>query len=177
MIRTVRKVLSPLLKEQVLDDESLASLFCVVEQIINGRPLTAVSDDTRDIIALSPSHILTPGTPYQLPPGVFNSKDNYVRRHWRQVQYFSHVLWKRWTREYLPTLQGRHKWLDKKPNVSTGDIVLLVEETSRNHWPLARIIDVFPGDDGNVRSVRVKTQTSILDRPITKICLLEGSQQ
>lgn len=47
-IRTVRKVLNAILKEQTLDDERLSALFCEVEAIINGRPLTTVSDNPND---------------------------------------------------------------------------------------------------------------------------------
>lgn len=39
-IRTVRKVMKALMKEQPLDDEGLLTLMCEVEAIINGRPIT-----------------------------------------------------------------------------------------------------------------------------------------
>lgn len=39
-IRTVRKVLNAIIKNQTLDDERLATLFCEVESIVNDRPLT-----------------------------------------------------------------------------------------------------------------------------------------
>ena len=39
-IRTARKVLAALLKEQTLDDEGLLTLMCEVEVIVNGRPIT-----------------------------------------------------------------------------------------------------------------------------------------
>ena len=57
-IRTVRKVMKALLKEHVLDDEGLRTLMCEVESIVNGRPITKVSDDPRDCNALTPKHLL-----------------------------------------------------------------------------------------------------------------------
>ena len=39
-IRTTRKILRALLQEQITDDESLATLMCEVESILNGRPIT-----------------------------------------------------------------------------------------------------------------------------------------
>ena len=39
LIRSIRKVLSGLCKEQILTDESLATLLCEVESILNSRPL------------------------------------------------------------------------------------------------------------------------------------------
>ena len=41
-------MLNAILKEQTLDDERLSALFCEVEAITNGRPLTTVSDDPND---------------------------------------------------------------------------------------------------------------------------------
>ena len=57
-IRTVRKLLFALLKQQTLTDESLQTLLCEVESIINSRPLTKVSDDVNDLEALTPNHLL-----------------------------------------------------------------------------------------------------------------------
>lgn len=39
-IRTTRKILNALLKQQTLDDEALVTLMCEVESIINGRSIT-----------------------------------------------------------------------------------------------------------------------------------------
>ena len=38
-IHTLRKVLRALIKEQVLDEESLSTLMCKVVDIVNGRPI------------------------------------------------------------------------------------------------------------------------------------------
>ena len=57
-IRSVRKVLNIILREQTLDDERLSTLFCEVESIINGRPLTVSSDDPNDESPLTPNHLL-----------------------------------------------------------------------------------------------------------------------
>ena len=103
-IRTVRKVAGALLKEQPLDDEGLLTLMCEVESIINGRPITKVSDDPKDLEALTRHHLLLLRAGPTLPPGAFTKEDNYSRRRWRQVQYLADVFWRRWIREYLPTL-------------------------------------------------------------------------
>ena len=173
-IRTVRKVLRGLMKEQVLDEENLATLMCVVESIVNGRPLTAVSDDPKDLEALTPSHLLLLRKGPVLPPGLFTKDEVYSRRRWRQVQYLANIFWHRWTKEYLPALQNRQKWLMPKRNLAVGDIVLVTnEDAPRSVWPIARVIDTFPGKDGLVRTVQVKTRNSVLVRPISKLCLLE----
>ena len=123
-IRSVRRIRSALMKEQVVDDESLCTLFCIVESVINNRPLTTVSDDHRDQDPLTPNHLLLMRPSPELPPGEFVKQDCYVRRRWRQVQYLADIFWKRWVREYIPTLQLRQKWCNPARNIVVGDVVL-----------------------------------------------------
>lgn len=175
-ICTVRKVMNALLREQVLDDEGLATLMCEVENIVNGRPLTKVSDDPRDLEALTPNHLLLLRSGSSLPPGIFRKGDLYSRRRWRQIQYLSDVFWRRWLKEYLPSLQQRQKWSRLTRNFKAGDVVLVVDENSpRNLWLLGRILEVKPNKgDGLVRRVTLKTKSAVLERPIDKIVLLEA---
>ena len=37
------------------------------------------------------------------------------------------------------------------------------------NWNIGRIVNVYPGQDGKARNVRVKTSTGVHDRPVTKI--------
>ena len=39
-------------------------------------------------------------------------------------------------------------------------------------WPLARVIEVQPGNDGLVRVVTIKTSTGVYKRPVTKLAVL-----
>ena len=169
--------MAALVKEQTLDDEGLLTLTCEVEAIVNGRPITKVSDDPRDPEALTPNHLLLLRSGPALPPGLFTKVDSYSRRRWRQVQYLADVFWRRWTREYLPALQERKKWTSATRNFAVGDVVLVLDENlPRCSWPIGRILEVFQNrTDGLVRSVKVKTKSSVLMRPIDKIVLLEGA--
>lgn len=146
---------------------------CEAEAIINSRPITSPSSDPNDLEALTPNHLLLLKTKPSLPPGLFQKDDLYARRRWRQVQYVADLFWKRCIKEYLPELQQRQKWLHVSRNFKPGDIVLIVDETApRNSWVMGKIIQSVPDEHGLVRHIRVKTKTSELDRPITKICLL-----
>ena len=173
-IRTVRKVLSAIVKDQAMDDERLDTLFCEVESIVNGRPITPVSEDPKDPEALTPNHLLLLRGGPAAPPGVFQKHDRYLRR-WRHVQLLADHFWRRWVREYLPLLRHRQKWLEPKRNFAEGDIILVMDEaTPRRCWPLGKVIKVFPGRDGLVRSAQVQTRWTILTRPVNKLCLLEA---
>lgn len=173
-IRTVRKILNSLLKEQAVNDDCLLTIMCEVESIINGRPLTTISDDVNDVEPLTPNHLLLLKSQPNMPPGIFSKDDMYTRKRWKQVQYLVDLFWNRWTREYLSLLQERQKWLKPRRNFMTGDIVLIVDSSSpRNSWLMGRVVETFPDSSGTVRRVKIKTKTNTLERPINKLCLLE----
>ena len=76
--------------------------------------------------------------------------------------------------EYLPSLQEQQKWIKPRRDVAVGDLVLIADErVHHGQWPLGHILEVHPGRDGFVRSVKVATKSSILTRPISKLRFLE----
>ncbi|XP_035985471.1 uncharacterized protein LOC118558973 isoform X4 [Fundulus heteroclitus] len=173
LIRSIRSILVSVLKEQVLDDEGLQTVFCEVEAILNDRPITKVSDDSNDLEALTPNHLLLMKNKPVLPPGLFNQKDLYVRKRWKQVQYMAELFWKRWLSEYLPLMQERQKWTRTKRCLIPGDIVLIADSTApRGSWMMAKVLTVNQDGQGLVRSVQLQTKTSLLERPVTKLLLL-----
>ena len=140
----------------------------------NSRPLTPVSNDPKDLEPLTPNHLLLLRANPNVPPGVFAKEDIYCKRRWRQVQYMSGIFWKRWLKEYLPTLQVRQKWCNPRRSFTVNDLVLVMDESvHRGKQPLARVVQVHRGRDGFVRSAEVRTNTSTLVRPISKLCFLE----
>ncbi|XP_071832390.1 uncharacterized protein [Apostichopus japonicus] len=176
-IRTVRKVLSGILSEQYLrttqSDEQLHTFLCEVETIINSRPLTKVSDNPNDLDVITPNHLLLLKAPVDMPLGKFDEKDVYARRRWRQMQYLADLFWKRWTKEYLPTLQRRQKWLQPERCTEVGDVVMIVDDQSpRNSWLMGVVIEAYKDKGGLVRSAKIKTKTATLVRPVVKLCLL-----
>ncbi|XP_068246537.1 uncharacterized protein [Palaemon carinicauda] len=177
-IRTVRKVLSALVKEfgERLNDESLQTLLCKVESIINSRPLTTVSDSVDDLEPLIPNHLLIPKSYVIPPPGLFQKDDVYMRRRWRCVQYLTNLFWSRFRKEYLSTLQTRQKWNEPRRNLIVRYVVLVKSDIEpRNHWPMGRVIEVYPDDKGTIRSAKIKILSSVIVRPIQELLLfVEG---
>ncbi|XP_062422203.1 uncharacterized protein LOC119220568 [Pungitius pungitius] len=173
LIRSVKSVLTSVLRQQILDDEGLQTIFCEVEAILNDRPITRVSDDPDDLEALTPNHLLILKGKPVMPPGLFDKADLYVRKRWKQIQYMAELFWKRWILEYLPMLQERQKWTRPRRSLIPGDIVLVADATApRGSWMMGKVLDTRPDAKGLVRSVRLQTKTSILERPVTKLCLL-----
>ena len=171
LIRNVRKAIIASLGNQVLDDYRLLTVFCEIEYTVNSRPITKVSDDVNDCEALTPNHFLSMKT--EVNGGFENHCIYPTRKQWQVVQDIANKFWQQWSREYLGEMQKRSKWTTAQRNVQKGDLVLLYEPLQpRNRWPLARIVEVYPGHDGLVRAVDVKTARGVARRPISKICVL-----
>ncbi|GFV29029.1 hypothetical protein TNCV_1378801 [Trichonephila clavipes] len=59
--------------------------------------------------------------------------------------------------------------MEYKPDLKEDDIVLIKEEGPPGTWPMARVLQVHPGNDGLVRVATVKTQDSVFKRPVHKL--------
>lgn len=75
--------------------------------------------------------------------------------------------------ELLTKQQKRNKWAVSYKSLKVGDYVLIKGETTPpSRWLTGRVIDTFSGPDGLERSCKVQTKTGIVDRTMTKLCLL-----
>ena len=96
------------------------------------------------------------------------------KKRWQRIQELTRHFWRRWMTEWVPSLSGRKKWFKERKYLQVGDIVLLVSpENQRAQWPLARILETYPGKDGFVRSIKVEVGEKQLIRPMVKLCPLE----
>ena len=181
MIGVARRILDSMFKDlgpTQLTHDVLVTLMAEVSAIINARPLLPVSSDPEVPEILTPAMLLTQkqGVSATNAPGDLSQKDLHGR-HWRRVQYLADIFWGRWRKEYLPLLQERRIWQDRKPNIECGDLVLVRDKTvTRNEWPVGRVIRVQPSDDGcvrkaNINIVRNNTVKTFL-RPVSELVLL-----
>lgn len=173
LIRSVKTALKITLKERAPREEVLTTLLTEIEHTVNSRPLTHVSVDPECAEALTPNHFLI-GTSSNLPvPGVFDDSDMYLRKMWRAAQRLADMFWQRWIKEVLPTLIPRQKWYLENDALKVGDVVVVVDPRScRNTWPKGVVVNVYPGKDGRIRTVDIKTKTGVLTRPAARLALL-----
>ena len=145
--------------------------MCLVEQTLNARPLTAVSDDPEDLTALTPNHFLLRQENASASFMPCSERYNELRKSFKTTQAYADMIWKRWTREYLPQWNQRSKWWKEHVrNLREGELVWLVDDfVKRCECKLGRIIKIFPGNDGVVRSARVKMAHGELNRPVLKL--------
>ena len=84
-----------------------------------------LSDDGEDLSYLTPGHFLI-GAPLSSSPeeSLEFVPENRLSR-WQVVQHIAEIFWRRRAVEYLHSLQSRHKWTRKQPNLKIGELVLI----------------------------------------------------
>jgi hypothetical protein len=173
IIRSIRRVLSCVLREQNPSDETLMTTLVDVERILNNQPIVPLVTDDPENIALTPNSLLLLRSNTGL-----NSNCTILQRYraqWKQAQYLTALFWRRWTHEYLPTLQARQRWISKRRSLLIGDVVLvIVDSMPRDSWPLGVIVGSYMDNDGLVRTVDIKMKCGVIKRDIRRVCLLEG---
>ena len=171
IVRSVKTTLHALVTDRLLTDEELLSYLAEVEKVLNDRPLTKMGSDPRDNVPITPSDLLLLRGNSSCPA---IAADNPLRKRWATVQELANRFYERFTREYLPTLQGRSKWVKERPQLRVGDVVLAMDDdTKRGKWPLGLVVETVESHDGRVRSARVKTSSNVRLRPADRLVFLE----
>jgi len=139
--------------------EEASTLVTQIETILNSRPLTAIFNDSNDLSYLSPGHFLI-GTTLTSYPGVdlMEVKVNRLSR-WQLLEQIRQHFWKRWSSEYLLSLQQRDKWMaNLGPQVQVDQLVLCREDgLPPLKWVFGRVQKVIPGADKVVRTAIIRT--------------------
>ncbi len=172
IVQSAKRAVYAILNSADVTDEELHTAVAGAEKLINSRPLTYQSSNSDDIIPLTPNHFLTNQMGGDIAPTeIVDNTDYSLKKRWRRVQELNRHFWSRWMTEWLPSLQGRKKWKTEQDNLSIGDVVLVVSpDTPRGSWPLGRVTQTFPGQDGKVRVCELKVKDKLLRRPVVKLC-------
>ena len=71
-------------------------------------------------------------------------------------------FWQRWNRDVLQALVTRKAWNTEKRNVELDDLVVMADNNAiHGRWTIGRVIDVYPGTDGQVCNVKVNSPAEI----------------
>lgn len=150
--------------------EEMLTIVAEIEAILNSRPLLPTSEDPEDLNYISPAHFLIQRSLTTLPNAQGETIVDTSTR-WKRTQQILNILWKKWSSDYLQSLQQRAKWHSSTPNLKIGMLVLIKDiNTSPSMWPTARITQVFPGRDNKIRVVELQTSKGRYKRSIHCIC-------
>ncbi|TKJ32231.1 MAG: hypothetical protein CEE38_23540 [Planctomycetes bacterium B3_Pla] len=176
LIGTVKRSLRRVLGNARLDEWEMYTVLAEVQSQVNSRPLCVVSEDMNDPSPVTPNKLLFGYDTRSLPCviGADRKEDVKIGERWKHRQAVQRHFWNAWRKDYLLNLQTSQKWLDEKPNLKEGDLVLVHEKNvARSHWPMGIVDSIVPRRDGLVRTVKVREGMKTVKRPIQLLYPLE----
>ncbi|XP_055947026.1 uncharacterized protein LOC129980670 [Argiope bruennichi] len=175
LIGMLKSILRKILGKASLQFEELYTVLCDAEGIINSRPLTYLSEDNEDLIALTPAMFLQ-DVKEIVVPDIDQIDAKRMNKKFFYRQKVCQDLRKRFRIEYLGHLREFSK-IRNESKIKEGDIVLIGDSNvKRINWPLGRVIKLYLGKDKKVRLVEVQTKSGSFLRPIQRLFPLEVSQ-
>lgn len=167
LVRSIKAAMMSLPQTRKMDDEALQTVVVEAEAIVNSRPLTYLPLDSEEQESLTPNHFLLYSSSGIKQPSteIDESSKDPIKVHDLIQRNLDH-FWKRWIREYLPTLTRRSKWFAETKPVEVGDLVIVIDETKRNGWDRGRVQEVLPGRDGRIRRAVVQTGNGLFRRAV-----------
>lgn len=172
-VKSTKHYLKRMIGNSLFKFEQLATLLTKITACLNSRPITPMSSDPTNLAALTPGHFLV-GQPILAPYNEpLQNRAMSTLSAWKLITKLEQNFWDRWTDEYVTLQQRRNKWANYHENLKIGDFVLIKNElTPPRQWAMVRIIHVYADATGLVRSCRIRTAHTELDRPIVKLCLM-----
>ncbi|GFT76988.1 integrase catalytic domain-containing protein [Trichonephila clavipes] len=172
LVRTVKELLKRTLGRSVLKYDELYTVLCDCESIINCRPLTYVSENPEELIPLTPSMFLISNKNSNIED-IEELNSNSLNKRIKYRSKLLKDLRQRFRNEYLSQLIQKHNEKESR-DPQIGEVVLVGDDNKKRlFWALAKIIELIPGRDGKIRTVRLKTQHGKILRPIQRIYPLE----
>ncbi|XP_075163194.1 uncharacterized protein LOC142235822 [Haematobia irritans] len=118
--------------------EEFATLLVRIEAVLNSRPLSPITDNSSELLALTPGHFLR-GASLVAFPEILPDNLSFQDR-WQRLKVQQHQFARRWKDEYLKELQKRNKWRNSKENMNIGQLIVVKDDQLPPcEWRLGRI--------------------------------------
>ncbi|XP_058455592.1 uncharacterized protein LOC131432955 [Malaya genurostris] len=174
LVRSIKEALQALNNGRRLTDEILQTSIVEAEEMVNSRPLTYVSEQSSEAEVLTPNKFLRNFSPIDrdaLPSPVKAAEA--LRDSFKRSQELAEEMWKRWITEYIPTVNQRTKWFKESRPLKAGDLVYVVEGTSRKSWVRGIVEQPIVAGDGRIRQALVRTKNGVFKRAAVNLAVLE----
>ena len=120
--------------------------------------------------ALTPHHFLLGRPSIAIPYLPDAQKYQNHGKMFRVAQAHMDNIWARWLKDYLPVHNFRQKWYKERPQSKENDLVWIIDHREkRGFYRLGRVKKGYFGNDGNIRSCDILTQSGVVSRPTVKL--------
>ena len=145
-----------------------------IEINVNNKPLTYVDNDT-ELPIITPNSLIY-GHSIRVPENEFDDDNTNLLKRQRYIKHCKQAAWNRWKNDYPRALRKRHdmKHKSSKKELKQGDIsIIKSDEKNRGKWKIGISSQLFKGQDGVIRGVRLRAGKSYLEQPIQYLYPLE----
>ena len=127
LVQCTKKTLKAVLQNRIVAREALKTALVEAEGKLNSQLITHVSSEAGDIEALTSNHfLLLPANP-SYDEADDNERDQLNETMAIVPSALVNFFWKRFAKEYIPSLIERKKWKEKRKNLKEADVALVVE--------------------------------------------------
>ncbi|GFV98484.1 integrase catalytic domain-containing protein [Trichonephila clavipes] len=154
-------------RNAVLTYEELLTVLYVCESIVNSRPLTYVSENSDDLIPLASAMSMMSNASLDVTDLDLSDFARFQKRVKFRARLLKDIRG-RFRKEYLGLLvQKAHKTTRA---LKVGEIVLIENPNKKRlYWPLGKVIELIPGRDRKVRTLKLRCSNSEIIRPIQRV--------
>ena len=154
MIKQAKRCIYDKIRDGIVTDEELLTVFATVESLINARPLMKASSDPEDLQILTPAHFLIRGTYESLAPipNSWHEKQRYLF-----IQDLISSMWERLLKEVIPKKNKFEKNVRETEQVEVGDLVIMLNDRDRDRsWPVGVVTKTLTSHDDIIRRCEIK---------------------
>lgn len=156
LIKSVKRSLKVVIGDSTFTFSELQTVLFEVANLLNERPIgIKPGSDVETGSYLCPNELLLGRASNHAPVGKWTQSNTSKR-----LDFMNNVVtgfWRKWQRDFFPTLLVQQKWHVATRNVRVGDLVLVQDSNAlRGVWKLATVTEAQAGRDGLVRDVTVR---------------------
>ena len=158
--------------------DTFVTTVIAIEAVVNRRPLTSVSSDSRDPVPLSVDMIMNPailnGPIDDVIPDNLRTEADRMKYRWRQAFARLQTFTKPFFAEYLAMLATRPKWRKTLPDIPVGALVLIVDESKKRRKWETGVVESTDGTGPHVRRLAIRRSGGqVIRRDRTGVVRLE----
>ncbi|XP_068223879.1 uncharacterized protein [Palaemon carinicauda] len=157
LIKSVKRSLTIAIGDNILTFSKLQTTLYEIANLLNERPIGIKPGCDPELGRyLCPNDLLLGRTQNAVLKGEFErfpSHESRLKFH----EGITDTFWRKWMRDFFPTMLIRQKWHVEKRNLQVGDLVLFQDSNVvRGNWKLAEVLLADKGKDKKVRNVTLR---------------------